>query len=78
MMPDKPFTSPDFVTAVQKLVDARNNRFQVRMQFEKYYYYSRQDYTSSGYQSTPYQTSANYIDVGSGSPKLTVRYIIPE
>jgi len=78
MMPDKPFTSPDFVTAVQKRVDARDNRFQVRMQFEKYYYYSRQNYTGSGYQSTPYQTSANYIDVGSGSPKLTVRYIIPE
>jgi hypothetical protein len=78
MLPDKPFTSPDFVTAVQKRVDARDNRFQVRMQFEKYYYYSRQDYTINRNQSTPYQTSANYIDVGSGSPKLTVRYTIPE
>ena len=78
MVPDKPFTSPDFVIAVQKHVDAGDNRFQVRMQFEKYYYYSRQDYTSSGYQSNAYQTSANYLDIGSGNPKLTVRYIIPE
>ena len=78
MVPDKPFTSPDFVTAVQKRVDAGDDRFQVRMQFEKYYYYSRQDYTSGGYQSNTYQTSANYLDIGSGSPKLTVGYIIPE
>ncbi|MCX6002393.1 MAG: hypothetical protein NTY79_07675 [Chloroflexi bacterium] len=78
MVPDKPFTSPDFVIAVQKRVDAGDNRFQVRMQFEKYYYYSRQDYTNGGYQSNMYQTSANYLDVGSGNPKLTVRYILPE
>jgi hypothetical protein len=78
MMPEKPFTSPDFVSAVQKCVDLRDSRFQVRMQFEKYYYYSRQDYTANKYQSNAYQTSANYIDVGSGSPKLTVRYLIPE
>ena len=78
MMPDKPFTSPDFVTAVQIRVDGRDNRFQVRMQFEKYYYYSRQDYTANRNQSNPYPTSANYIDVGSGNPKLTVRYIVPE
>jgi len=77
MMPDKPFTSPDFVTAVQKRVDLRDTRFQVRMQFEKYYYYSRSDYTDRKFLSTP-QNSANYIDVGSGSPRLTVRYIIPE
>jgi len=78
MVPDKPFTSPDFVTAVQKRVDAGDNRFQVRMQFEKYYYYSRQDYTNGGYQSNTYQTSANYLDIGSGNPKLTVRYILPD
>ncbi len=78
MVPDKPFTSPDFVTAVQKRVDAGDNRFQVRMQFEKYYYYSRQDYTVNGYQSYTYQTSANYLDIGSGNPKLTVGYILPE
>ncbi|MCX5996009.1 MAG: hypothetical protein NTV42_00005 [Chloroflexi bacterium] len=78
MVPDKPFTSPDFVIAVQKRVDAGDNRFQVRMQFEKYYYYSRQDYTVNGYQSYTYQTSANYLDVGSGNPKLTVGYILPE
>ena len=78
MVPGKPFTSPDFVTAVQKRVDAGDNRFQVRMQFEKYYYYSRQDYTNGGYQSNTYQTSANYLDIGSGNPKLTVRYILPD
>jgi hypothetical protein len=78
MMPDKSFTAPAFVTAVQKRVDLMDKRFQVRMQFEKYYYYTRQDYTSSGYQSTPYQTSANYLDVGSGNPILTIRYVLPE
>ena len=77
MLPDKPFTSPDFVTSVQKHVDQQDDRFQVRLQFEKYYYYSRQDYTVNRSQPS-YQTSANYIDVGSGSPKLTIRYTIPE
>ncbi len=78
MMPDKPFTSPDFVTAVQKRVDLRDNRFQIRMQFEKYYYYSRQDYTMNRNDPTAYQTSANYLDIGSGNPTLTIRYVLPE
>lgn len=79
MMPDKPFTSPDMVKTVQRLVDARDTRFQLRMQFEKYYYYVRSDYAINKYQGTPNSgSSANYIDVGSGIAKLTVRYVLPE
>jgi len=79
MMPDKPFTAPNFITAVQNRVDLRDNRFQVRMQFEKYYYYSRPEYTINKYSTKPQaQDSANYLDVGAGNPKLTVRYIIPQ
>jgi hypothetical protein len=76
MMPDKPFVSPDFVSAVQNRVDLRDNRFQIRMQFEKYYYYSRSDYTDRQYQNQT--SSANYLDVGSGNPILTIRYVLPE
>jgi hypothetical protein len=75
MMPDKPFTSPDFVITVQRQLDAGSKRYQVRVQFEKYYYYSRVDYTNKLYQSN--STNANYIDIGAGTPKLTIRYQLP-
>lgn len=76
MMPTTPFTSPEFVRAVQKLTDQRDQRFQVRLQFEKYYYYTRADYTDKRYQNI--DNSANYIDIGSGNARLTVRYVLPE
>ena len=75
MMPDNPFTSPGFVSTLQNQVDQRGNRYQIRIQFEKYYYYSRVDYTDKKYQNIA--TNANYIDIGSGKPKLTVKYILP-
>lgn len=75
MMPDKPFTSPEFVNTLQRQLDQGSNRYQIRIQFEKYYYYSRVDYTDKKYQNLT--TNANYIDIGSGKPKLTVKYILP-
>ena len=79
MMPSIPFTSPDFVITLQKQLDAGSNRYQVRLQFEKYYYYSRADYTSGGYTGAySGESSANYIDISAGNAKLIVRYVIPQ
>ena len=75
MMPDKPFTSPDFVTTLQKQIEAGSKRYQIRVQFEKYYYYTRTDYTDKKYQNLT--INSNYIDIGAGTPKLTVRYTLP-
>ncbi|MFA5079116.1 MAG: hypothetical protein WC541_06495 [Dehalococcoidia bacterium] len=82
MMPNNPFTSPGFVTTLQKQLDEGSDRFQIRLQFEKYYYYSRGDYIAPGFGgSTTIQSgqgSANYIDISAGNAKLIVRYVIPE
>lgn len=75
MMPDKPFTSPEFVSTLQRQLDQGSSRYQIRLQFEKYYYYPRINYTEKKYQNIT--TNANYIDIGSGKAKLTVRYTLP-
>jgi hypothetical protein len=79
MMPSTPFTSPDFVTTLQRQLDAGSNRYQLRLQFEKYYYYTRADYTSQRYTGAYIDdSSANYIDISAGNAKLIVRYVIPQ
>jgi len=82
MMPNAPFTSPSFVTTMQKQLDEGSDRYQIRLQFEKYYYYSRGDYIQPGYGgSTTVQSGAssdNYLDISAGNAKLIVRYVIPE
>lgn len=79
MMPSVPFTSPDFVITLQKQLDAGSNRYQIRLQFEKYYYYSRADYTNQRYTGVySGESSANYIDISAGNAKLIVRYVIPQ
>jgi hypothetical protein len=79
MMPSTPFTSPDFVSTLQQQLDAGSNRYQIRLQFEKYYYYSRADYTTGRYQGVySGESSANYIDISAGNAKLIVRYVIPQ
>jgi hypothetical protein len=79
MMPSVPFTSPDFVITLQKQLDGGNNRYQIRLQFEKYYYYSRADYTSQRYTGVySGESSANYIDMSAGNARLVVRYVIPQ
>jgi len=79
-MPAAPFTSVDFVSAVQRQIDSRNSRFQVRMQFEKYYHYNFWDLSSTTNQklSQPSGLVGNYIDVTSGNPTLIVGYILPQ
>ena len=78
-MPTAPFTSVDFVSAVQRQIDSRNSRFQVRMQFEKYYHYNVWDLSSTTNQklSQPSGFVGNYIDITSGNPTLTVGYVLP-
>lgn len=71
-----PFTSDRLVTALQNQVDARSTRFQLRLQFEKYFYYTRKEYSASHVYKD--MTTANYIDIGSGKAKLTVHYYVPE
>jgi len=79
MMPSTPFTSPDFVSTLQKQLDAGSDRYQLRLQFEKYYYYSRADYTNQRYQgSYTGESSANYLDISAGNAKLIVRYVLPQ
>lgn len=75
-MPDSYFTSPDMVKTVQTLVDLRSNRFKIQMQFEKSYYYPSPYYSSSKYQF--YSKDANYIDIGSGTPRLIINYTLPQ
>jgi hypothetical protein len=79
MMPSTPFTSPDFIITLQQQLDAGSNRYQIRLQFEKYYYYSRADYTNQRYTGVySGESSANYIDISAGNAKLIVRYVIPQ
>jgi hypothetical protein len=79
MMPSTPFTSPDFVITLQKQLDAGSNRYQIRLQFEKYYYYSRADYTNQRYTGVySGESSANYLDISAGNARLIVRYVIPQ
>jgi len=78
-MPSTPFTSPEFVSTTQKQLDSGSNRYQLRLQFEKYYYYSRADYTAQLYSTMQSgQSSANYVDISAGNAKLTVRYVVAE
>jgi len=76
LMPDRAFSSPDMADAVQRQLDNGNKRFQIRIQFEKYYYYTRPAYTSQPY--ADWQQYANYVDIGAGNPKLIVRYVLPD
>ncbi len=78
-MPNTPFTSPEFVSTLQKQLDSGSDRYQLRLQFEKYYYYSRADYTARRYSTIQSgQSSANYVDISAGNAKLIVRYVIPQ
>ena len=78
-MPTAPFTSIDFVSAVQRQIDSRNSRFQVRMQLEKYYHYNFWNLSSTTNQklSQPSGEAGNYIDVSAGNPTLIVGYVLP-
>jgi hypothetical protein len=71
-MPETYFTSPDLAKTVQTLIDTRSSRFQIKLQFEKYYYYPHQNFSDNKYQFN--SRDANYIDVGSGSPRLIILY----
>jgi hypothetical protein len=78
-MPSTPFTSPEFISTLQKQLDSGSDRYQLRLQFEKYYYYSRADYTSQFYSTIQSgKSSANYVDISAGNAKLIVYYVIPE
>jgi len=75
-MPETYFTSPDMVIAVQKQVDTRSNRLELRLQFEKSYYYPTANYSDNKYQWS--SKDANYIDIGSGNPRLIITYMLPQ
>lgn len=59
--PIEPLTSGQLLSAVQKQVADKSSRFQVRVQFEKFFY-------SSG------GADSNYLDFVKGKAKLTVNY----
>jgi hypothetical protein len=75
-MPETYFTSPDMVSAVQTLVDIRSNRLHLKLQFEKSHYYVVPNYSDNKYQWS--SRDANYIDIGSGNPRLLVNYTLPQ
>ena len=79
-MPAAPFSSVDFISAVQRQIDSHNSRFQVRMQFEKYYHYNVWDLSSTTNQnwSQPSGNVGNYIDISAGNPTLIVSYVLPQ
>jgi hypothetical protein len=74
-MPDSYFTSPDMLKTVQTLIDTRSNRFQIKLQMDKSYYYPVQNYSDNKYQWS--SREANYVDIGSGVPKLIILYTMP-
>jgi hypothetical protein len=78
-MPAAPFTSVDFVSGVQRQIDSQNSRFQVRMQFEKYYHYNYWNLSSTTNQklSQPSGDAGNFIDISAGNPTLIVGYVLP-
>lgn len=62
----QPIRSYDYeqiATAIQKQVNAGSTRFQIRVQFEKFYY-----------QMTSDSRSPNYLEFGKGMAKLTIHY----
>ncbi|MHB8085448.1 MAG: hypothetical protein ACYDHZ_06460 [Dehalococcoidia bacterium] len=79
-MPGSPFTSVDIVSGMQRQVDSRNSRFQVRMQFEKFYHYNVWDLSSTTNQklSQPSGKVGNYIDISAGNPTLIVGYVLAQ
>ncbi len=81
-MPSVPFSSLDMVNAVQTQVNTHNSRFQVRLQFDKYYYYNiwNQSTTTNSPlpQNPPNGNVGNYIDIGVGHPTLIVSYILSD
>lgn len=58
--PTRAFDSVQLADAIQKQVDAKSQRFQVRAQFEKFTYY--------------YGQGSNYIDYAKGKTKLVIHY----
>ena len=74
-MPEAAFTSPDMLKAVQTHVELRDKRFQVKLQFEKNYNYVLPYYSENKYQFN--RRDSNYIDIGSGTPRLVVLYVLP-
>ena len=79
-MPTAPFTSIDFVSAVQRQIDSHNSRFQVRIQFDKYYHYNiwNQSSTTNSAAYQPNGNIGNYIDLGAGNPTLIVSYLLSQ
>jgi hypothetical protein len=78
MMPDRIFSAPEMAAAVQRQADNREKRFQIRIQFEKYYYYVRPAYIPYQSENRNQFTYANYIDIGAGNPKLSIWYVVPQ
>ena len=58
--PIRVFDSAQLADAIQKQVDAKSQRFQIRAQFEKFYYYQGH--------------GPNYLDFGKGKTKLVIHY----
>ncbi len=75
-MPETYFTSAGLLDAVQKQIDTRSNRLQLKLQFEKTHYYVVPNYSDNKYQWS--SRDSNYIDIGSGNPRLLVYYTLPE
>jgi hypothetical protein len=69
--PTGPYTSERLVSAIQQLVNTRNSRFQIRVQFEKFHY---TPYATEKYYLMPYENEGNYLDFTHGKAKLVIQY----
>jgi len=70
--PIGPFGSSALTSAIQTQIDAGSPRFQVRVQFEKYFYWNLvhdPDYTGQRSQGEP-----DCLALGAGKPKLVIEY----
>jgi hypothetical protein len=70
--PTQAYIYPTFINAVQKLVDSKNPRFKIRIQFEKFTYNVSPGFSQDG--SRLSNPQPNVMEFGKGKTKLIVTY----
>jgi hypothetical protein len=70
--PTQAYTNATLTNAIQKLVDAKNTRFKIRIQFEKFSYTMNPGYTQGGTRTEGAQ--ANLMEFAKGKTKVVITY----
>ncbi len=70
--PNQAYVNAALINAIQKLVDSKNTRFKIRVQFEKFVYLMNPGYSPGG---TRYEgAQANLMEFAKGKTKLSITY----